>query len=357
VKLAFSVPAHFSDFDYLNRLAALNENHAAYAKVVEVYGAAPESFGMHARHNIQNNYTNAFEEFSKYVENAHRQGISVNIALNTPLIKKWNRKKETVRLQALKNTGVDAFTIADPRLLLTAALEVPQCERILSTIADIHGLRALQHWAVFDFNRVVPRCDLNRNPNVLRNLVVNGNKDIEIIVNLDCLPQCGISNFHYAETAVREASSKGSICRDFCSAARLKYPAEFLKAPWILPEDCRHYAELGIRRFKIVGREFPSKDLLRIISAYLKSKFDGNLLDLLRPLSRQTFTVNEMHLNVYISTMELRARRFMDFFWGNKCRFECNQCSYCEQFTDLISMTGNASPENIAQALKERNIG
>ena len=352
--LKFCAPG-FHDLPYLDKLAQLNQVHGARARVHEVYGAAPETGGLHSRHRASSPSDN--NEFFQYIEHAHGLGIEVNVVINAPVRADMQPHLLGPRLSQLESMGVDSLTISDPRILMLAGRHAMRTDRVLSTIADVTSVRDLRHWQRFGFERVVPRCDVNRKIGVLQDLVKYSSAAVEILVNLDCVPSCGLSDFHYAETAAREGTSTGSLCRDFCSAERLADTAEFLRSPWVLPEDCEHYAGLGVEYFKVVGREFPQPDVLAILAAYLTGQFDGNLIDLLRPVAKQAFVVGDKSLEVTIDTRDLRATDFMRFFLLDKCRFECHRCTYCEKHAGLVKTRGSGKVLVLEQELRRRLTG
>ena len=66
-----------------------------------------------------------------------------------------------------------------------------------------------------------------------------------------------------------------------CNLPKFQDPSLLLSANWIRPEDVTFYRSLGIRRFKVAGREMPASWLDRAVHAYVAGSYRGNLVDLL----------------------------------------------------------------------------
>ena len=58
-------------------------------------------------------------------------------------------------------------------------------------------------------------------------------------------------------------------------------PIEFLRSPFIRPEDVHVYRELGIDIVKLADRSEPAEALARTARAYCEEKYEGNLFELI----------------------------------------------------------------------------
>src|SRR5262249_25621999 len=120
---------------------------------------------------------------------------------------------------------------------------------------------------------------------VLRSFVafLNNNApqiETELLLNESCLHGCRTRTAHYA----RLAQAKIGYVEGFqqnCNIPKYLNPSLLLSARWIRPEDVERYRELGIRRFKIAGREMSTPWLNNVVRAYLSGRYSGNLIDLL----------------------------------------------------------------------------
>jgi hypothetical protein len=66
-----------------------------------------------------------------------------------------------------------------------------------------------------------------------------------------------------------------------CSHTFLSEPTEFLRSPFIRPEDVSAYREIGINVIKLSDRTEATEFLARTARAYAEGKYEGNLFDLI----------------------------------------------------------------------------
>ena len=108
----------------------------------------------------------------------------------------------------------------------------------------------------------------------------------ELYANIPCLDHCPRRVAHY-EYSARASQQTGNpeISQDpflmRCSHAFLSEPVEFLRSPFIRPEDVSAYGEVGINILKLSDRTESTEFLLRTARAYADRKYDGNLFDLI----------------------------------------------------------------------------
>ena len=113
-------------------------------------------------------------------------------------------------------------------------------------------------------------------------------------------------------------------------------PQTWLKMSFIRPEDIFMYEGIGINTFKITGRTTGMDTFRRIVSAYCKGRYDGNLLDLCSP--KKTILKNGtvfQDRKPYIENERLNG--FVDYWFQNpdhRCaEHECGiTCDYCDRF-------------------------
>ena len=103
---------------------------------------------------------------------------------------------------------------------------------------------------------------------------------LELLVNESCLHGCASRDAHYARLAKAPLGYVEGFQQN-CNLPKFQDPSLVLFANWIRPEDMGYYESLGIRRFKIAGREMSGLWLDRAVTAYLVGQYDGNLIDLL----------------------------------------------------------------------------
>jgi collagenase-like PrtC family protease len=181
----------------------------------------------------------------------------------------------------------DCVIVADLRVarLVRSKYAADSLAIRVSTIAGITRPRDLEPWLPLGLDGVVLHHDLGRDFDALANFVrflktTAPEVEIELLLNESCLHGCRTRNAHYA----RLAQAKLGYIEGFqqnCNIPKYLDPSLLLSSRWIRPEDIGHYSDLGIRRFKIAGREMSTPWLARVVRAYLAGMYQGNLIDLL----------------------------------------------------------------------------
>jgi collagenase-like PrtC family protease len=187
-------------------------------------------------------------------------------------------------VEEVKAAGI---VVADLRLArLIRILYPPTSVRLrVSTIAGVMTPGDLLPWLPLGIDGVVLHHDVGRDFSTIARIVefleckADG-AEVELLLNESCLYGCHARGAHYA----RLARAKLSYAEGFqqnCNIPRFRDPYLLLAARWIRPEDVQVYSALGVRRFKIAGREMSRQWLDRAVAAYATGSYDGNLIDLL----------------------------------------------------------------------------
>jgi hypothetical protein len=187
------------------------------------------------------------------------------------------------------------------------------------------------------------------------------------MANNHCLLSCPFEENHenFSSHASQSGGLSGNFIFDYCSV-RCKYikftnPSLLISSPWIRPEDVGVYEGIRIDTIKLVDRRLQTPDLLRIINAYVKSEYNGSLIDLFptltgnrHKLSRTTFTkikhilhhfyprnilsiikMKELLDNPAVFLDNSKLEGFIDFFISHDCGLvDCNACGYCKSIAD-----------------------
>ena len=151
-------------------------------------------------------------------------------------------------------------------------------------------------------------------------------KSLKLLANSGCLYNCAFHSFHdnlvAHEAQVCEEgnafSRYPSPCWDHMHACSSREAAAlFLRGSWIRPEDVRHY-EPYFSEMKLATRMHSNPR--RVVMAYVRGKFRGNLLDLTEPSFSTRF-----------ATSILDACKFPDdwFEHTSSCGRMCESCDYC----------------------------
>ena len=152
----------------------------------------------------------------------------------------------------------------------------------------------------------------------------------------------------------------------FCQKKELFDTSEYIKSPWVRPEDIKYYEDIGIEHFKITERGFPTEELVKRVKCYVDRKYDGNLLDLIQghgvstkgnlKLKKKNVTKRkdiykeikrvrglgqerECERHIYIDNKKLDG--FIDFFVKGNCSSNCPTCGYCERVAKRVIEENN----------------
>ena len=347
----FTVPTPFTP-EFIEQLAELNSEFAGSGgRVLELYGSFQEGAFNSAR---PAKYLPAVsrEQFQRHVAQARDQGIAFNYLLNAPSYSNHEythagRTELAELLALLVDSGVTSVTVAVPYLVEIIHATAPRLEVVVSTIGYVGALAGIHQYCEAGGARIVLDVEVNRDFQFLRVACGESPVPLEIIVNPVCLSQC---HFKYNHNCVAALGSQ-SLLRggvgvpynqyylNWCYLRKLRSESEFLKSPWVRPEDLHLYEATGISHFKIAGRGLPGPEILRLCRSYLARSFSGNLLDLLGWPHWLAFRDNGdgtrlPPLEVILDNRALDG--FLDFFARTTpaCRLGCQRCGHCQAWSE-----------------------
>ena len=166
-------------------------------------------------------------------------------------------------------------------------------------------------------------------------------KSLHILANSGCLWNCSFQSFHdnlvahEAGVAAKENIATGYPAPCWEYLARRENWVAVLQNTWIRPEDIHHY-ERWFDTAKLATRMHASPR--RVVAAYARGRFDGNLLDLTEPGYAPLF-----------GAWMLDNSRFPAgwFETTSKCDRDCTVCSYCGDVLEKVLV-------NVDQELTEK---
>ncbi|WP_319585960.1 U32 family peptidase [uncultured Desulfobulbus sp.] len=342
----FTVPTTFTP-EFIDQLGDLNREFAdSGGQVAEIYGSFQEGVFNSAR---PAKYLPAVsrEQFQRHVVQAREKGIPFNYLFNAPSYSNLEythegRAELAALLQFLVDAGVASVTVAIPYLVEIISSTFPQLEVVTSTIGYVGAVAGINQYHEAGAARVVLDVEVNRDFQFLRTAGAESQVPLEIIVNPVCISQC---HFKYNHNCVASLGSQSFLrggagipynqyYLNWCFLQKLRKEGEFLKSPWVRPEDLHFWEEVGISYFKIAGRGLPGSEILRLCRSYLAREFSGNLLDLLGWPHWLAFRDNGdgtrlPALDVILDNKALEG--FLEFFARKmpQCRLGCQQCGHC----------------------------
>jgi collagenase-like PrtC family protease len=273
-------------------------------------------------------YIEDLDQLACQIRLAREQGISFELALNAPcgipsISETVWWKKFRSHVGDLESLGVDGLVLSHPFLIETVKNH-SNLRVTVSTICEIATVRSALYYESMGADNIVPSVNLNMRPKLLARI-----KDalkhaaLTLMLNEHCLPDCPWRRFHYNHLAHADTFEEYHI---HCKKLFLKKPYLSIANNVIRPEDLHRY--LGITdRFKVVGRNVPTDDLLERVAAYAEGSYDGNYLSLSddRQLSRWFHVPNKA----------------LDGLWERKttCPQECESCGYCIGMAERLMKT------------------
>ena len=341
--------------------------------VYEVYGKLKHDYiGGGRPDNTLSNIDK--EKFENHVKKVRKAGIRFNYLLNGSCLANveqdpnWQYQVKEFLIY-LKSVGVNALTITNPYILMFVKKHFKDDFKVrLSTFACIDSYTKAKYWEDLGADYMcVDFVKINRDFKTLKYMVENLKKaKIEILVTNSCLKNCPMIYTH--TNGLSHASNQdknGNLYEDwslfYCQKKELENVEEYIKSPWVRPEDIKYYEDIGIEHFKITERGFPTDELVKRVQAYVDRKYDGNLLDLIqghgvvasenlklekRQLSNRKEIYEEIKRvrglgkpreckrHIYIDNNKLD--NFIKFFVDNKCTGNCKSCGYCNMIAKKV---------------------
>ncbi len=367
-----TLPSSFDD-DFVRGTAELNSWFAGNGgKVFELYGSF-QNGAFHSARPAKYLPLISREQFKHHVQLALDHGISFNYLFNAPSYANFEyshagRKEFEEQLKFLCDCGVASVTVAAPYLMDIIRSRFPELEVVVSTIAYVGAQRGISQFEEIGASRIVLDVEMNRDFRFLKKVLAAAKVDLEIVVNPVCLYQCHFKFNHYCTAAFGGHSHENGSGHPYnqyylnwCYLEKLKTPGEFLRSPWVRPEDLPFYEELGLHHFKIAGRGLSGDELLHRAAFYLKGSFEGNLLDLLgwpHWLQFRKSAAGELLEPLEIALDNAEMSGFLDYFREREpdCRLGCSGCRYCDSWAAKHLQTSGAALLAQYVASMEENI-
>ena len=326
------------------------------------------------------------KKFEDHVKKVRDNGINFNYLLNGSCLQNLEQSKEfqnelKIFLKYLKDVGVNALTITNPYILEFVKKYFNNFIVRISTFACVDNFAKTKYWEDLGADIIcVDFVKINRDFKMLKYMVNNLKKaKIEILVTNSCLKDCPYIYTH--TTSLSHASQKNGSqdyedwCLHRCQSTELNNLEEYIKSPWVRPEDICEYEKIGIEHFKITERGFPTEELVKRLKAYCDRTYNGNLLDLIqghgwgcseKKVYNRIEELNspdeileeikkirglgckrEYNRHIYIDNSKFN--NFIDFFTQGKCHGYCKECNYCKKVSqEVISVD-----EEVADYLKQ----
>jgi|APSaa5957512535_1039671.scaffolds.fasta_scaffold23984_3 collagenase-like PrtC family protease len=302
------------DTELPDKLNALNQKYGVEGykinKITGVYGSDKAHAWLSARPDFRLPEVSKFE-LRTHVHRLLDKDIEFNYTINTS----YPGSKESFAprvgefvdwIGTLANMGVKRLIVANPMFIDILSKKAPEIDIAieLSTIMHIDTPMQMQAFKQLDkrVDKVVSNLLYNRDFSKLATLagyakdlslgyevMVNefcatGSYNNDVPVGTHCIFRDSCYNCHAENETVEHAKLLNNYPMGDCMSSRAHDIADWLRSPFIRPEDTHFYENIGIQHFKVTGRTAKTPYILHIAEAYLSGKFDGNMLQLWKPL-------------------------------------------------------------------------
>jgi len=287
--LQYSIATCWSDA-LLSELVALNraDSHMRFS---EIYGAHRTNITGHGRPAYRLPQVDP-DIFERHVRCTRQLGLRFNYVMNAPSL--GGREQNPVWLREVSNflaylavCGVSGLTIAHPCLLEFVKREFPDFRLNVSLIAGVDTVAAARKFEDLGVDVInLNPFTINRDFDSLHAIRRAVGCELELYANIPCLDHCPrrVAHYEYSGRASQETGNP-EVSQDpflmHCSFTFLSEPVEFLRSPFIRPEDVSAYREAGMDIIKLSDRTESTEFLLQTARAYAGEKYDGNLFDLI----------------------------------------------------------------------------
>lgn len=262
------------------------------SQIVEIYGSLQKSLIGSGRPAYRLPFV-SLKQAREHISYAHEHNLNFNYALNAPDFRGKEKNaqwlKRAIRfITKLESLGVDILTITNPVLIKLVKNKFPKLKTNLSLIAGVDTVRETKKYEEMgvDIIYLNPHT-INRNIKQIKKIIKSTKCKIGLYANIPCLDHCPYRDAHYNffghASQEHEKMSKTNYDPFIvgCSLIFLNQPIEFLKSPFIRPEDISEYAKLGISKFKLADRSESTESLLNTAKTYMEQCYEGNLFDLI----------------------------------------------------------------------------
>lgn len=356
-KYKFSIPMPYNKehLDIINNINKMVEKSEINSFYFSLPLNCPNLCGFEQARNTSNN--SSYEHWLDLIETSNNNGYDVIYTLNTPNPTLENKDDIEYKLEKLDNLikdlceiGCNKFRVSNLRLLYYLTKTYPNIILYSSTSFEYKTIKEYENFIKLypNIKQIVPSHDLNKNFKVLKNLKTKlNNIEIELIVNEGCLGGCPLRREHSCFVPYKSNQTISIFKNDYFIEKCFELFDEdiflqIFKSNLIFPWDIKEYGKIGIKNFKLVGRDFfaniNSGNLYNDYYDYLKG------IDDYKNIENKSLSIfihrlrNEEKLKYHIKDIKPYMPQIDHFKkYGHLCSSICNvECKYCYICADKI---------------------
>ena len=317
----------------------------------------------------------AKEEAAAFIRSAEEEGIKFVYVMNATCLGNREMSEEgrweiLQRCQWLVESGGVGVISANPFVMEMVKEHFPQLELHVSVLARVDQPRNAVFFSELGADVIHLDPVVNRDFKRLKAIRQAVDCTLSVLVNEGCTLLCPIRNYHANVMSHSAESIHGEYHVDYpyykCSLSKTAEPAEYIRMPWIRPEDLEIYAEAGVDLFKIAGRERMGgsrKSHTDWIVNAAETYFSGhraNLAELLVAISGVRPLAGKPAEGPTVRIDSSKLDGFLEFFRAGHCDFNCTRCRYCEERADTavrVEGSPDAYVGQLESTLKTLRVG
>ena len=365
----FKIGTNF-DLALLDKIVELNERYPN-SLINEVYGSTREMAFVAARPDFRLPDVDN-EQLEHYVKRCNELSICFNYTFNSinPGSKRElvESRKKAIQdyVQYLWSIGVWRITVANPIVMEIVREVNKEIEFEISTITHIDAVTQIKYLhEQYNIKKVCCGIHKNRSVNFLKQAAKYCNANgiiLEILANEFCsnagkgyTTHCTYRDscyiFHSTDHTADDAQSLNGYPMQHCIKARDTDPFNWLRTRFVRPQDLRLYNDIGINQFKVSGRTGTTEYIMKVLEAYASETFEGNLLELWKPLDTIYNGKSEVSYDHVVNIVTSLLDGFLEKRWFRHPGFDCanelcgTTCTYCERYYRR-QLSKNDRPEN-----------
>jgi len=324
----FSIPFN-GDFELL-------EEALSSGRVMEVYFSAwkKEEFICNHYGGSEKPTIRGSGDVKKLSSLCTRYGAGLNLLCNSPSL--FFTDMKALFMAVGRIDALTAVTVSDSLALRSFCREFPDLDVQASVIMNLDNPSKIRQALEQGAGTVVLPGNMARDARLLKTVAALKKEyprfRMKLIANSDCAADCMFLPAHYTLGLLRNFASApdriNTSHRDRLCFRRFT-PENFIKIPFIRPEDLSFYRSGGlIDSFKLIYRSSPSSMLRNVYCAYFSGKYKGNLFDI---VSSKSEKYEDARYTGGRGTAFCDNSAFPSGFAKKvcSCRKNCVSCGYC----------------------------
>ncbi len=285
----------------------------------------------------------------KYIKEIHKRKMRFNYLLDGHCTGNkeygWHGADEMLKtIKWISDSGADGITTTLPHLVQVIKNDYPELKVGFGGSRVIWEMTRVKYFDSLGVDWIILHITSNRSFKLLKALRKAVDCQLWLVANTGCLFFCNLGYDH--DNFLAHASNYTAKAKDTdyfnlnCSATFLKRTEEFIKCPWIRPEDIFVYEKIGYDKFIIYPNSSDTKSSLGIINAYKNRSYDGNLTEILSAIGKKICQGKDGKMEKAAPFLDnKRLREVIDFFVNKKedcARSLCEECGYCKSVVDKV---------------------